>query len=217
MRHLVIYSLVFVLTSTCLAQCNDSPEFYLRMKRKKIDVLLQAADFQTQDTIADIGAGDGWLDVAFGIYKDSLHFYLENIDSAHIKKESLDRAIRAFAQVKGSQITCSYTVSFGSEKNTNLPSAYFNRVLLVDTYHHFLFRNEMLADIKRILKPNGKLIVNEVLARKEGDIYKPCQTMIYTKEQIVSSICLNGFRLDRIYKTVNSNGKRVRVFTFNKM
>jgi ubiquinone/menaquinone biosynthesis C-methylase UbiE len=217
MKHALIYSLVFLVATTGLAQRNDSPEFYLRMNRKKIDVLLRAADFQPQDTIADIGASEGWLDVAFGIYKDSLHFYLENIDSTNIKNERLEKTIKDFAQVKGSQITCHYTFSFGSEKNTDLPSNYFNKVLLVDTYHHFSFRKEMLTDIKRILKPKGKLIIYEVLARKEGDIYKPCRTMIYTKDQIVSYICSNGFNLSHIFKTVNSNGKRVRVFTFNKV
>lgn len=218
MKPFIFYCLAFVIaTTTCLAQRNDSPEFYLRVKRKKIEVLLQAADFQSQDTIADIGAGNSWLDLAVGVYRDSLHFYLENIDSTQIKRESFDKAMEAFARLKGSQITCHYTFSLGSEKDTQLPSAYFNKVLLVDTYHHFSFRDEMLTDIKRILKPNGKLVVFEVLARKKGDIYKPCQTMIYTKDQIVSSICLNGFRLERIFKTVNSNGKKVRVFTFNKM
>jgi ubiquinone/menaquinone biosynthesis C-methylase UbiE len=203
MENIFICALVILLGGECLAQRDDAPEFYLRTKKKKIAVIL-----------ADIGSGEGWLDAAFGIYKDSLRFYLQDIDSAYIKKGRLSEALKSYSHIKGKSITCRYVQAVGTEKNTNLPSSYFDKVLLIDTYHHFSFPDEMITDLKRILKPEGKLIVNEVIARKPGDVYKPCRTVIYTQDQVISSFHRNGFRLGRIFKTVNSNGKKVRVFTF---
>jgi ubiquinone/menaquinone biosynthesis C-methylase UbiE len=86
--------------------------------------------------------------------------------------------------------------------------------LLIDTFHHIEHRDEMLHDMKSILKPGGKLIVNEPIARKSGDIYKGCHTRVYTPEEIISSFAANGLRLEKTYKTVKSSRNRVRVFVF---
>ncbi|MBI1769971.1 MAG: hypothetical protein HY015_06445 [Bacteroidetes bacterium] len=66
------------------------------------------------------------------------------------------------------------------------------------------------------MKAHGKLVVYEAVARKPGEKYRSCKSIIYTREQIIETFAKNGFQLDQVYKTVNSNRSRVRVFTFYK-
>src|SRR5258708_3121714 len=209
-------SIIILFGVQCWAQSKQSPEFFLKVKRKKIDVILRAADFHTNDVIADGGAAEGWLDAGIAVYRNDLHFYMEDIDSAFIKEKKLQEAVEAYSKIKGGPLSCTFTQSVGNEKSTLLPENYFDKVLLIDTFHHLDCRNDLIADLHRIMKGNGKIVVYELLARKVGQHFRYCKKIIYTREQIIDAFVRNGFRLDQIYKTVNSNRTKVRVFTFYK-
>lgn len=209
------FYLLFLSVSCCLAQQkNDNPDFYLSTLKKKLNVILEAAQFEAGDTIADVGAGLGWFDAAIGIYRDSLVFYLEDIDSAFVKNERLTEAISTFSKFRGSRIECRYHWVIGDEKSTGLPDGFVDKVLLIDTYHHIQYREDMIRDIVRILKPNGELVVMEPVGRKRGQIYKGCFSVIFTPEEIISSFSAHGLIHLKTLKTVKSTRKRVRVFVF---
>jgi hypothetical protein len=70
MKLFLIGGLVLLWVTGCSAQRNDTPEFFLNIKKKRLAVILQAAGFQAGDTIVDIGSGNGWFDAALGIRKD---------------------------------------------------------------------------------------------------------------------------------------------------
>jgi hypothetical protein len=88
-------------TFQLLAQPKDSPEFFLRVKRKMTSVLLRAGEFKKHDVVADIGAGDGWLDAALGVYLNSVQFSLEDIDSVHMQSDKFKSGLNAYATAKG--------------------------------------------------------------------------------------------------------------------
>jgi len=198
------------------AQRKNTPEAYFKVKRKKVDVILRAANIQKHDVVADIGSGEGWLDAAFGIYVDSAQFYLEDIDSSLVKSKKLTEALTAFGNMRGKPISSVYRRTIGTEKATGLPANTFDKVLLIDSFHHFNFREEMLADLFRILKAGGKLVVYDPVARKEGEKYRLCKKKIYTESQITDAMSKAGFTPGPIFKTVNSVGSRVRTFTFTR-
>lgn len=209
-----IYLLLLSVSSAIAQQKNDNPDFYLSTLKKKLKVILEAAQFEPGDTIADIGAGLGWFDAAIGIHRDSLVFYLEDIDSVFISHERLTDAIAAFSKVKGGSIKCQYHWVIGHEKSTTIPDEFVEKVLLIDTYHHIQYRDDMIRDILRILKPNGKLIVMEPVGRKPGQIYKGCFSIIYTPDEIISAFSAHGFIHQKTFTTVKSTRRRVRVFVF---
>lgn len=210
--------LIFASFFACslFAQRKNTPEAFLKVKRKKIDVILRAADLHKHDVVADIGAGDGWIDAGFGVRVDSIQFYLEDIDSSFVKSQQLTEALTAVSRMRGKPVSSVYRRAVGSEKSTGLPENTFDKVLLIDTFHHFSFREEMLADILRILKIGGKLVVYDPVAQKEGQKYKLCKKRIYTEKQIIDAFTKAGFAPGSILKTVNSANSRVRAFTFMK-
>lgn len=214
-KILIVFYLIFFL-SEADAQKNDNPAFFLKTSRKKIEVIVDAAKFYPGETIADIGAGLGWLDAAIGIYKDSLNFFLEDIDSSFLTKSRLQEALKEYAKEKESPITCSYTYVIGTEQSTLLPDTTFDKVLLIDTYHHLTHRDEMMRDIFRILKPGGKLIVHEPVAGRSGVIYKPCNSLIQTTDELISYIRECGFDLEGMFDNGRSAGEKVKVFVFGR-
>lgn len=211
-RALPFYFLL--LTIPCFSQSHDSPEFYFKVKRKKIDVIRRVADFKPGESVADVGAGEGWLDAAFGVYADGVRFSLEDVDGDVTESGKLQQALAAFAKLKMRPITCIYQQSTGTDSSTGLASGDFNTILLVDAFHHLKFRDEMIADMKRIIKPGGKVVVYELVARRPGQKYRACKLPLYTREEIVSSFQKQGFLLDGVFKTVNSRRTNVRVFRF---
>ena len=216
MKPVLFFGAIIFATGVFAQRVHNSSDVYLKGKKKKIEVVLQAADFRPNDVIVDIGSGEGWFDVALGIHADSLHFYLEDIDSSFIKSGKLQEAITSFSKFRTAPMTCTYVQNVGSNKSTNLPGGHFDKVLLIDTFHHLNFRDEMIAEMQRIMKESGKLVLFEAVARKRGEIFKSCHSVIYEREEIINAFTKNGFVLDRVYKTVNGNRVHFRVFTFRK-
>lgn len=46
------------------------------------------------------------------------------------------------------------------------PDEYFDRILVVDAMHHFDHQQEVIKDLLRVLKPNGRLLIEEPDIRK---------------------------------------------------
>ena len=96
MKILLIGGLALLVVTSCSAQRNDSPEFFLNTKKKRLAVILQAADFRPGDTVVDIGSGNGWFDAMVGIQKDNLTFYLVELNSSILSTEKLKQALDFF-------------------------------------------------------------------------------------------------------------------------
>ena len=216
MKKLLILFVSIFFLSEAVAQKNDNPAFFLKTNKKKIEIIVEAAKFYPGESVADIGAGLGWVDAALGIYQDSLNFSLEDIDSSFQVKSRLQEALTEYSKERERPITCSYTYVIGTEQSTLLPDTTFDKVLLIDTYHHLKYRDEMISDIFRILKPGGKLIVHEPVGNKPNVIYKPCRSLIQTSDELISYIREKGFDLEGMFDNGRSAGEKVKVFVFGR-
>src|SRR6267154_1364263 len=118
MKSMLFFSAIIFATSSFAQRSNNFPDLYLAGKKKKIGIVLKAADFRPNEIVADIGSGEGWFDVALGIQADSLHFYLEDIDSSFIKSGKLQEAITSYSKLRTTPMTCTYIQTIGSKKST---------------------------------------------------------------------------------------------------
>lgn len=101
--------------------------------------------------VADVGAGTGlFLPIlAQAVGEDGRVYavdvsprFLEHL-RARVEAEGLDRV----------------EVVTGLSRTANLSQGSVDRVLLVDTYHHFEFPRAMLASLRKALRPGGELLV----------------------------------------------------------
>ena len=102
-------------------------------------------------TVADVGAGTGAFTAEFSakvgaggtvIAQDVAAGFLRGLE-AKVLKEKL-------ANVR--------TV-LGGERDARLPEGNVDLIYTCDTYHHFEYPQDMLASLRRSLKPGGRLVV----------------------------------------------------------
>lgn len=88
-------------------------------------------------------------------------------------------------------------VILGSVVDPKLPEGEIDLLLMVDVYHEFSHPEQMLAAIRRSLKPDGVVALVEYRAEDPRIPIYPEHKM--TKKQILKEYRANGFRLVRQY------------------
>jgi len=122
-----------------------------RDKQQKPKELIDKMDIKEGDSVADVGTGVGYmvpfLSRAVGA---SGKVWAEDIFDDFLEKaKARTRDLSNVTFVKG------------SDTDPMLPEGVFDRVLLLDVYHHFDYPEKMLAAIHKSLKPGGRLVVVE--------------------------------------------------------
>ncbi len=81
----------------------------------------------------------------------------------------------------------------GKLYDPGLPDATFDLMLLVDVYHEFSHPEQMLAAMRKALKPDGVVVLVEFRAEDDTVPIKPEHKM--TKAQIDKEMTANGYKL----------------------
>jgi ubiquinone/menaquinone biosynthesis C-methylase UbiE len=85
------------------------------------------------------------------------------------------------------------TPILGSVIDPRLPERQIDLVVLVDVYHEFSYPEQMLAAIRKSLKPQGRIALAEFRAEDPNVPILPLHKM--TKKQILKEFPANGLRL----------------------
>ncbi len=183
----------------------------LKIQRKEIGFY----DFQSGQTIASIGAQSSHWEAAYAATTDNVTFYLEDIDSSKFKKSQVEFAWNYYANLRGWPMTSDYKMVIGDERSTSLPENTFDKILIINSFHEFIFQAEMLADIKKKLKPSGFLYIDEALPKRQGQLHGICNKPMLTNEGTIAIFEKNGFEyvdgIDFNYKQKNPTRK---IFAF---
>jgi len=90
-------------------------------------------------------------------------------------------------------MTSDYKMILGDERSTSLPENTFDKILIINSFHEFTFQAEMLADIKKKLKPGGILYIDEALPKRQGQLHGICNKPMLTNEETIAIFEKNGF------------------------
>ena len=90
-------------------------------------------------------------------------------------------------------MTSDYKTIIGDERSTSLPENTFDKILIINSFHEFTFQTEMLADIKKKLKADGILYVDEVLPKRPGQLHGICNLPMLNSEEMIAVFDNNGF------------------------
>lgn len=155
-----------------------------RQRQEKTDLAVGSMRLKKDDVVADIGAGTGYYSFKIARYLPEGKVYAVEVQNDFIE------IIRS--RVRDSALS-NIEVVKGSEQTPNLPENTFNYVLMVDVYHELEYPHEMLAAIKKILKPGGKLILMEYKAEDPAVKIRPLHKT--SEKQIRMELEANGFRM----------------------
>lgn len=169
------------------------------LENKGIDYI----KFKNGEIIADIGAGNGYIEAMLSIYYDSLTFYIQDIDTTVCNQKTVDEVVKFYEEVNGKPFTNKFIVVNGIDTETNLPDSTFDKILMLSTYQYLKEPKKFILDVREKLKDNGMFYV----INPQSDDYEYLNTIrqkygwnASPLEQQISDIIDCGFELKRIYR-----------------
>jgi len=128
-----------------------------REEEERLTLLIRSLRLKPGDVVADIGAGSGVISILMAepILPGG------RVLAVDVQQEMLDR-LKAYCRQLGVE---NVEPIRGSQKRSGLKPSSVDLAIMVDVYHEFEYPYEMLEDISRALKPDGRLVFVEY--RKE--------------------------------------------------
>lgn len=123
-----------------------------RETEEQPDSLVAILPLEPDDVVADIGAGSGYF-----TFRISPRIPRGQLLAVDIQPEMLE-IIEQKKQEYGAE---NVVPVLGTVKDPNLPESSVDLVLMVDTYHEFLYPWEMMNAIVKSLKPDGLVVLVE--------------------------------------------------------
>ncbi len=155
-----------------------------RPQEENTELAIKNLPINKESIVADVGAGSGYY--TFRIAKrvpDGLVYAVEIQDPAikYLEEKSKELGFDNVKTIKG------------TEKSPNLPECSIDLAIMVDVYHELLYPHEVLQEIKKSLKSDGKLLLIEYRGEDPKVRIKPLHKM--TVDQVTIELSANGFKL----------------------
>jgi ubiquinone/menaquinone biosynthesis C-methylase UbiE len=121
------------------------------------DVAIAALDIKPGMTVADVGAGTGYM---------ALRMAKKVGPTGKVYANDLQPEMLAMLRTNATRAKANNVVTvLGSTTDAKLPAKSLDLILLVDVYHEFSEPQKMLRSLRESLKPDGRLVLLEY--RKE--------------------------------------------------
>lgn len=169
-----------------IAKRLDNPD---RLANIRPAQLVARLSISPGSTVVDLGTGTGNL--------------LESLSKAvgpkgRVIAEDIfpDFLERARAKAQTLKLT-NIDYVLGSERDPRLPAASADLILILDAYHHFDYPQDMLAALKRSLKPGGRVAIVEYHKKRgamEGDPDYALQHIRASDTQVRQELEAAGFQ-----------------------
>jgi ubiquinone/menaquinone biosynthesis C-methylase UbiE len=167
---------------------------YDSLAKEKLKAIISFLDLKETDKIADIGTNSGYSLIPIASEYPNIKFTVEDIDSNSCNIKALTKRIKKLGNKTNIE---QFSIVYGTETSTNLPSGNFNKVLMFMVVHEMTFKKEMFQDIKRILQKNGSLYIQENISHKPQKKQRACNYRFLTEEEFKEIMTENKFLLKR--------------------
>jgi hypothetical protein len=158
-------------------------------KKREIDFY----QFRPGQKVASIGAQCGHWEAVYAATADNVDFYLEDIDTTYFNERQVGFAWHYYDSIRGKPTSSRFILIVGNEKSTMLPAAAFDKILIINSFHEFTMKDEMLQDIKTKLKAGGILYIDEPVPKYSGELHGGCKKRMITAEEMSMLLEKNGF------------------------
>jgi precorrin-6B methylase 2 len=163
-----------------------------REQEENPDGALDALNLKTGMTVADVGAGTGYMSLKLAKRVGAAgKVYAEDVQPEMLQQVRVNAAKAKAANVVTVQ---------GSYTDPMLPKGQMDLVLLVDVYHEFSEPQKMLRGIRESLKPDGRLVLLEY--RKEDPKIPIREEHKMTVAEVRTELEAEGFHLAQVLETL---------------
>jgi ubiquinone/menaquinone biosynthesis C-methylase UbiE len=156
------------------------------------DTALDAIGIGKSSTVADVGAGAGYMTWRLAErVGPSGRVYANDISSQMLDLLRANIAQRHLTNVEP---------VLGAIDDPKLPRNTIDLILMVDVYHEFSEPQKMLQHMRESLKSDGRMVLLEYRAEDSAVPIRPEHKM--TVAQVKAEIEPEGFRLDKVLETL---------------
>ncbi len=143
--------------------------------------LITELELKSTDIVADIGAGTGYFSFKIATLLPSSKVVAVDIQPEMIEILELLKQEKKIFNVE---------TRLGTVSNPNLLESSIDMALMVDAYHEFDHPREMLQNIVKALKPNGRVVLAEYKGENPFVAIKPLHKM--TQKQVKQEMTAVG-------------------------
>lgn len=126
-----------------------------RITDEQPDMAVDALGLQPTDTVADIGAGTGYISFRMAKKVPDGQVLAVDLQPEMIQLLETERDNQGITNVQTIQ---------AEEDNPHLPTEQVDLAFMVDAYHEFAFPREVMTGVVDALKPGGRLVLAEYRA-----------------------------------------------------
>lgn len=155
-----------------------------RPQEENTELATKNLPIDKKSVVADIGAGSGYYTFRIAKKVPEGKVYAVEIQDPAIK----------YLEDRSKELGFDNVVTIkGTEKSPMLPENSIDLAIMVDVYHELEYPHEVLQNIKKSLKPDGKLLLIEYRGEDPKVAIKRLHKM--TVEQVTKELSANGFTL----------------------
>jgi SAM-dependent methyltransferase len=175
-------------------------------------------NFKPHEKVASIGAQTCVGEAIYACFCDSVEFYLEDIDTTYFNRPQAAYVWNYYGNLRGKPLTSTYKLVTGTPEATRLPDLYFDKCLIINSFHEFTRPQAMLKDIYGKLKPGGLLYIDEQVPQKPGKKHGSCNMLLYSAKEMDDTVCAAGFKPAGGYTVTLHKGKPRRyIYAYQKI
>ena len=170
---------------------------------------LDTIEFRRGETIADIGAGNGYIEAMLSMFHDSLTIYIQDIDTSVCNQSAINEVVNFYQEINRRPFTNKFIVVNGTDVDTNLPDSTFDKILMLWTYSYLKEPEMFIKDVRNNLKDDGLFYV--INPQQDEDEYTKSIRRKYgwnasPLEKQITDIIECGFELRRISRNYDADG-----------
>lgn len=139
-----------------------------RELQEQPQLIVDLLNLQTDDVVADIGAGTGYMTMRL-----AEKVAAGEVFAVDIQAEMLDLLDERIEEANISTVT---TIQ-GDEADPHLPPESIDLALMVDAYHEFEYPYEMMQHLREAMKPGGRVVLAEYRAENSLILIKRLHKM----------------------------------------
>lgn len=155
-----------------------------REDEERTDLLVQALELESDDVVADIGAGSGYF---------SLRLARQVPDGKVLAVDIQPEMLTMLRENAKRASLSNIEPVLGEIDNPALPTGDVDLVLMVDAYHEFSHPREMMEAIVASLSPEGRVVLAEYREEDPSVMIKPRHKM--SEKQVVKEMEAVGLSL----------------------
>ncbi len=157
----------------------------------KLKKTLKAYELKPNQSVVEIGAGNGFMMSMMLLCTDSMDLFVNEINPT-----SLALSKRRYEETKSYYPNATVHFIQGRDKSINIEKQ-VDKIIAKNAFHHFEFKEEMLEDISKALKPNGYFYLDETLSNSKRKKHKTGCKKALTLNEIRKIMKKAGFQLHK--------------------